>query len=59
MKREHIILMSTHIMQLARDVSDEIVILKDGLLSEAEMGEAGEEEFEQRVLQLLESEESR
>ena len=51
--------MSTHIMQLARDVSDEIVILKDGLLSEAEMGEAGEEEFEQRVLQLLESEESR
>ena len=42
--------MSTHIMQLARDVSDEIVILKDGLLSEAEMGEAGEEEFEQRVM---------
>lgn len=59
MKQEHIILMSTHIMQLARDVSDEIVILKDGLLSKAEMGEAGEEEFEQRVLRLLESEEGR
>lgn len=59
MKQEHIILMSTHIMQLARDVSDEIVILKDGLLSKAEMGEAGEEEFEQKVLRLLESEESR
>lgn len=59
MKQEHIILMSTHIMQLARDVSDEIVILKDGLLSKAEMGEAGGEEFEQKVLRLLESEESR
>ena len=58
MKQDHIILMSTHIMQLARDVSDEIVILKDGLLSKAEMAKAGEEEFEQRVLKLLESEET-
>lgn len=58
MKQDHIILMSTHIMQLARDVSDEIVILKDGLLSKAEMTEAGEEEFEQRILKLLESEET-
>lgn len=58
MKQDHIILMSTHIMQLARDVSDEIVILKDGLLSKAEMTELGEEEFEQRILKLLESEEA-
>ena len=58
MKQNHIILMSTHIMQLARDVSDEIVILKDGLLSKAEMTEACEDEFEQRILKLLESEEA-
>ena len=33
MKSEHIILMSTHILQLARDVSDDIVLLRDGQLS--------------------------
>lgn len=57
MKEDHIILMSTHIMQLARDVSDEIVILKQGVLSKAEMQGESEAEFEQRVLELLEGEE--
>ncbi len=33
MKGEHIILMSTHILQLATDISDEIVLLKDGRLT--------------------------
>lgn len=57
MKKDHIILMSTHIMQLARDISDEIVILKQGVLSKAEMQGESEAEFEQRVLELLEEEE--
>lgn len=56
MKKEHIILMSTHIMQLARDVSDEIVILKDGVLTKAEMAGSNEAEFEESILMLLESE---
>ena len=56
MKEEHIILMSTHIMQLARDVSDEIVILKNGVLSKAEMQNESEAEFEARILTLLEDE---
>jgi len=57
MKKDHIILMSTHIMQLARDISDEIVILKNGMLSKAEEA-CGETEsvFEQRILELLEQE---
>ncbi|MGN0504984.1 MAG: ATP-binding cassette domain-containing protein [Lachnospiraceae bacterium] len=59
MKHDHIILMSTHIMQLARDVSDEIVILKNGVLSKAEMAGESETEFEQKILALLESEESK
>lgn len=58
MKDDHIILMSTHIMQLARDVSDEIVILKEGVLTKAEMQEESEAEFEKRVLELLQEEEA-
>ncbi len=54
MKKDHIILMSTHIMQLARDVSDEIVILKNGVLEQACLQGENEAEFEARVLQLLE-----
>ncbi len=56
MKEDHIILMSTHIMQLARDVSDEIVILKDGVLTKAEMQGESEDEFENRILTLLQDE---
>lgn len=56
MKEDHIILMSTHIMQLARDVSDEIVILKNGVLSKAKMQNESEAEFEARILSLLEDE---
>jgi len=56
MKEDHIILMSTHIMQLARDVSDEIVILKQGVLTKAEMQNESEAEFEARILSLLEDE---
>lgn len=56
MKEDHIILMSTHIMQLARDVSDEIVILKNGVLAKAEMQGESETEFENRILALLQEE---
>lgn len=57
MRKDHIILMSTHIMQLAKDISDEIVILKNGVLAKAEMQNENEVEFEQRILELLEEEE--
>lgn len=53
MKADHIILMSTHIMQLARDVSDEIVILKNGVLGKAAMQGENEEEFEKQILACL------
>ena len=56
MKKDHIILMSTHIMQLARDVSDEIVILKNGVLAKARMQGESETEFEARILELLQEE---
>ena len=50
MKANHIILMSTHIMQLAKDVSDEIVILSDGKLLRPDAPELKDEEFK-RVIQ--------
>ena len=59
MKKDHIVLMSTHIMQLARDVSDEIVILKNGMLAKAEMQEESEAEFEHHILEFLQEEEAK
>ncbi len=53
MKKDHIIIMSTHIMQLAQDVSDEIVLLRDGkmkLLSELDIHSA---DFEQYIIEKL------
>ena len=53
MKKDYIIIMSTHIMQLAQDVSDEIVLLRDGkmkLLSELDIHSA---DFEQYIIEKL------
>lgn len=54
MKGEHIILMSTHILQLAKDVCDEIVILKNGIMEKAEPEGKTESEFEAEIIRLLE-----
>lgn len=35
MKQDHIILMSTHILQLATDISDDIVLLRRGVLTDS------------------------
>lgn len=53
MKKEHIILMSTHIMQLAQDVSDEIVLLHKGKLSVADKEHLQEEGFEKYIVDFL------
>lgn len=48
MKQDHIIVMSTHIMQLAQDISDEIVLLRDGkmkLLTELDIKSRNFEEY--------------
>ena len=53
MKSEHIILMSTHILQLARDVSDDIVLLRDGQLSYLDAADMQDEQFEAAVIEAL------
>lgn len=52
----HIILFSTHILQLAKDLCDEIVLLHDGALEEVDRDILNDEDFEAKVIQLLSSE---
>lgn len=52
-KSEHIILMATHIMQLAEDVSDEIVILKDGRLHKPSREKSAGADFEDYIIEEL------
>ena len=59
MKREHIILFSTHILQLAADLCDEIVILNHGRLEEVDPAILHTPEFEERVVDILKEDERR
>ena len=52
-KDEHIIIMSTHIMQLAQDISDEIVLLHQSKLSLIDSEELKKPDFEEYVIGLL------
>lgn len=56
MKDEHIIIFSTHILQLAADLCDEIVILSHGLLEEVDRSLIHTPEFEERIIELLRDE---
>ena len=57
MKEDHIILFSTHILQLAADLCDEIVLLHHGALEEVDPSIIHTPEFENRVVELLKEEE--
>ena len=56
MKEEHILIFSTHILQLATDLCDGIVVLNHGLLEEVDSALIHTPEFEQRVVELLRDE---
>lgn len=56
MKDEHIIIFSTHILQLATDLCDELVILNNGHLEDIPAGTLHSPEFEETVIQLLKDE---
>lgn len=53
LKSEHIIIFSTHILQLAQDLCDEIVVLHNGKLSALNTEKLHDEEFENEVLAML------
>lgn len=56
MKQDHILIFSTHILQLATDLCDELVILNNGSLSAVPPGLMHSPEFEQSIIQLLRDE---
>ncbi|MCY1713000.1 ATP-binding cassette domain-containing protein [Caproiciproducens galactitolivorans] len=56
MKQDHIILFSTHILQLATDLCDEIVILNDGRLEQVDHSIIGNPQFEEKIIHLLKDE---
>lgn len=57
-KKDHIIIFSTHILQLATDLCDEIVILNDGRLSQLDHGMLGSRDFEAKIIAMLKDVES-
>ena len=53
MKKDHIIILSTHILQLAQDLCDEIVLLHQGKLSGVDDLDCHDQGFEEQVMELL------
>lgn len=53
MKDDHIIIMSTHIVQLATDISDEVAILKNGVLKRGENDFETVDQFEEYLMQVI------
>ena len=52
-KGDHITILSTHIMELALDLCDEIVILNDGVLRQVSREELDDEDFKNRIIAAL------
>lgn len=53
LKKDHIIIFSTHILELAQDLCDEIVILHNGRLSALDTSKLGDKDFESQILSTL------
>lgn len=57
MKNDHIIIFSTHILQLAADLCDDIVVLNHGLLEQVDRTVIHTPEFEEKIIEILRDEE--
>lgn len=55
---EHIIIFSTHILQLATDLCDEIVILSDGTLEQLDHDMLRSQDFEAQIIEKLKDEDA-
>ena len=53
LRTDHIIIFSTHIMELAIDLCDEIVILNDGVISEIDKADLSNDEFKIKIINQL------
>ncbi len=52
-KKDHIIIFSTHIMELALDLCDEIVVLNQGVLEAVPKEHLDQQEFKDRIIETL------
>ncbi len=55
-KKDHIIILSTHIMELALDLCDEIVVLNKGILKEINKDNLDNESFKEKIIEALKEE---
>ena len=56
LKEYRILILSTHIMELALDLCDEIVILNHGRLQEVSKDQLDNDEFKDKILAMLREE---
>ena len=52
-KRDHIVIMSTHLLDLARDLCDEVILLRDGRLARLPEADLKDPAFEQMIVEAL------
>lgn len=57
MKEDHILLFSTHVLQLATDLCDEIILLNNGSLTLLDHDLLNSPDFEERVVEMIRDEE--
>ena len=57
MKKDHIIIFSTHILQLATDLCDELIILNDKKLTLLDHKMLYDKNFETKIIKLLKDDE--
>ena len=55
-KKEHIIILSTHIMDLALNLCDEIVLLNNGILEKVDRNDLDDTEFKDKIINVLKEE---
>ena len=55
-KKDHIIIFSTHIMELALDLCDEIVILNKGVLEKIDKNNLDNDKFKDKIIEALKEE---
>ena len=55
-KNDHIIIFSTHIMELALDLCDEIVILNKGVLKKMNKSNLNHNQFKKKIIEALKEE---
>ncbi len=55
-KKDHIIIFSTHIMELAIDLCDEIVILNKGILEKIDKNNLDNDKFKDKIIEALKEE---